>query len=401
MMSTADRPVPRDRRFLWLAALAILASAASAVAGNAAVRDPVPGCVWDGPRPEFPKIQICAFPGAFQDSTHLIDPVTREPYECSARTAVPRGALPNDSLRIQPRTITVRFRRDPRAEARRDFGGYRIYRVTNYPDSTRMVLIRRFSRQKDDSPPDRPGGMWHFSLVDTATLEFRCKPQFGPTRIAIDSIVTFVDPDSSGNWVKVCRRPGVPERCDSRGDSIFKLIPPPGPHDGFLTWYSVVYEERSDPEERTYEELFVPDTSVAGTPAERYAKCETIGDPFSCPNLNHKLANLTPAPVEPTAGPTPNLEQVGVVPNPYRAREVWDRETSELHFINLPNGPSTIRIYTVSGDLVVKLAHDDKVRDFERWDLKNDNGRDVASGIYMYRVEAEKFSFQGRFIVIR
>jgi len=41
------------------------------------------------------------------------------------------------------------------------------------------------------------------------------------------------------------------------------------------------------------------------------------------------------------------------------------------------------------------------VRDFERWDLKNQRGRNVASGIYMYRVESDAFEFQDRFIVIR
>ena len=55
----------------------------------------------------------------------------------------------------------------------------------------------------------------------------------------------------------------------------------------------------------------------------------------------------------------------------------------------------------MAGDLVADLAHDDRARDFERWDLKNENGKDVSSGIYMYRVDADQFSFQDRFIVIR
>ncbi len=90
-----------------------------------------------------------------------------------------------------------------------------------------------------------------------------------------------------------------------------------------------------------------------------------------------------------------------VVPNPYRARSEWDSPTGhELHFINLPV-EARIRIYTVAGDLVAELHHTDRVHDFERWNLKNGDGRDVTSGIYMYRVEASSFSFQDRFIVIR
>jgi hypothetical protein len=107
------------------------------------------------------------------------------------------------------------------------------------------------------------------------------------------------------------------------------------------------------------------------------------------------------APVEPTAGPTVNLQTVTVVPNPFRGRESWDLPNgNEVHLINLPS-KARIRIYTVAGDLVRDLSHDESVRDFARWDLKNANGRDVVSGIYMYRVESGTFFAQGRFIVIR
>ncbi len=45
--------------------------------------------------------------------------------------------------------------------------------------------------------------------------------------------------------------------------------------------------------------------------------------------------------------------------------------------------------------------HDDRGRDFERVNLKNQDGLYVASGIYMFRAESEQFSFQNRFVVIR
>ena len=92
---------------------------------------------------------------------------------------------------------------------------------------------------------------------------------------------------------------------------------------------------------------------------------------------------------------------MAVVPSPFRATEAWDRiGGNEIHFINLPS-EAVIKIYTVSGDLVTELQHKDAVRDFARWDLKNANGQDVSSGIYMYRVEAASFTFQDRFVVIR
>jgi hypothetical protein len=209
-----------------------------------------------------------------------------------------------------------------------------------------------------------------------------------------DSILTFVDPDSNGRFIKVCRRPGTETgRCETPGDSIFILSAPPGPHDGFLTWYSITIERKNttDPD---YEDLFLPDT------LNNFARCTDPNDRGTCPNLNHKLRNLA-GPVEPTAGPTANLEKVLAVPNPYRGSEVWDQPgQGEVHFINLPT-QAKIRIYTAAGDLVREIQHNDKTRDFERWDLKNGAGNAVASGIYMYRIEAGLFHFQSRLVVIR
>src|SRR5207253_2057814 len=102
-----------------------------------------------------------------------------------------------------------------------------------------------------------------------------------------DSTLTFVDPDSIGQYVKVCRQI-TNGRC--AGDSVFVLIAPPGPHDGFLTWYSITYEKRNttDPD---YEDLFLPDT------LDSFARCTNPLDRGTCPHLNHKLRNLT-SPIE-------------------------------------------------------------------------------------------------------
>jgi hypothetical protein len=292
----------------------------------------------------FPDIPVWAYPGAYQ-----------------------AGA---DSIREQPRTLTLRWMRDPAVESRPDFGGYRIYRVFHSPDTSRLELIRRFSRQLADSSV-----MWHFPIINASTPESQ-------------RIATFVDPDSSGTFFKRCRRDSLGQ-CYSPGDSITVLIPPPGPHDGFRTWYTITYEARNTTS-NDYLDLFIPDTVTCQNP-----------DRSTCPNLNHKARNLIAAPVEPTSGPTANLQRVAVVPNPFRAREVWDPAGgSELHFVNLPS-QAKIRIYTVAGDLVAELEHQDSVRDFARWDLKNGAGEEVSSGIYVFRVEAADFFQQDRFVVIR
>ena len=220
------------------------------------------------------------------------------------------------------------------------------------------------------------------------TLPYICN-----SAVVDDSLLTFVDPDSNGQYRKVCRRIAPDGHCLSPGDSTFILVPPPGPHDGFLTWYSITFERRNttDPD---YEDLFLPDT------LDNFARCVDPADRATCANLNHKLRNVA-GPVEPTPGPSANLERVLAVPNPYRGHEVWDQPgEGEVHFINLP-AHAKIRIYTTAGDLVREIEHLDTIRDFERWDLKNASGRLVASGIYMYRVESATFHFQNRLVVIR
>ena len=310
-----------------------------------------------------------------------------------------------DTITEKPRTVTVRWLRDPYAEARPEFGGYRIYRATTFGDTTRMVLLRRFSKQFLPWPNIGDSlFMWHFPPISPATPEAQ-------------RVATFLDPDSSGRFVKVCRlrRPQEDPNgaCLSLRDSVLILIPPPGPHDGFRTWYSITYEARNT-SSYDYHDLSIPDT------LDGFARCGTTHtNRDSCPNLNHKAANVSndvwrprnasadpdshffARAVEPTPGPKENLGQVGVVPNPYRATEAWNPGGGhEVHFVNLPPR-AKISIYTLSGDLVRELEHADQVRDFERWDLRNGAGRDVTSGVYMYRVEAESFTHQSRFIVIR
>jgi hypothetical protein len=321
----------------------------------------------------FPAIKTWVHQGVWQDSTHIYT---------FAPVGYFQGPLP-DSVEARTRTLTLRWLRDRVAESRPDFGGYRIYRMVNAPDSGKAVLLRRYSLNDTLAT-------WHFSRVDSASGIFHCD---GCPREASDSLATFVDADSTGRFEKVCRRVDRFGRCLSVGDSVIRLIAPPGPHDGFLTWYSITYEKRNTTDADN-EDLFIPDT------LDNWARCSTFGDRNTCPNLNNKLRNLV-GPFEPTPGPTADLEGVRVVPNPYRGTESWDQPGQhELHFVGLP-AQSTIKIFTVSGDLVRTLQHSDAVRDFERWDLKSEYQEDVASGIYIYRIESGSFEFQSKLIVIR
>lgn len=117
-----------------------------------------------------------------------------------------------------------------------------------------------------------------------------------------------------------------------------------------------------------------------------------------------ELVYLTPA-----TPPPDNLERVAVVPNPYRGSAEWDPGPNQrrIHFINLPAG-STIRIYTSAAELLRTLRQDPNsspggVTGELVWDLKNDRGRDVVSGIYIYSVHPPdgRTPKKGHFVIIK
>jgi len=94
---------------------------------------------------------------------------------------------------------------------------------------------------------------------------------------------------------------------------------------------------------------------------------------------------------------TSKLDNIYVVPNPYvGANEIepanklsgQNRGERRIYFENLPM-KCTIRIYTLSGELVTTLDHDtgvDNGREF--WNLLNHDGFSVAYGVYLAHIDA-------------
>ncbi len=109
---------------------------------------------------------------------------------------------------------------------------------------------------------------------------------------------------------------------------------------------------------------------------------------------------------------------VVVYPNPYRGDANYkdigffegrgldnppDERIRRIHFTNLPH-KCTIRIFSIDGDLIRKIEHDDPI-DFpgsmhEEWDLITRNTQMVVSGIYYYSVESENGSQVGKLVII-
>jgi hypothetical protein len=107
---------------------------------------------------------------------------------------------------------------------------------------------------------------------------------------------------------------------------------------------------------------------------------------------------------------------VKVVPNPYVIFDAWEKTTDQrfVRFTHLPN-ECTIRIYTLSGDLVKTIKHKDTntqpldVGGTEAWDFTNESpgadptrtaGQLVASGVYVYHVESPVGEAIGKLVFI-
>ncbi|MCK4666483.1 T9SS type A sorting domain-containing protein [Candidatus Dependentiae bacterium] len=87
-----------------------------------------------------------------------------------------------------------------------------------------------------------------------------------------------------------------------------------------------------------------------------------------------------------------------VIPNPYK---VFNHPafSEGVIFTNLPP-ICTIKIYTLNGELVKKIKHENQSGN-ERWDLNNDNGKKIASGIYLYTIESSQGIQKGKIAIIK
>lgn len=85
------------------------------------------------------------------------------------------------------------------------------------------------------------------------------------------------------------------------------------------------------------------------------------------------------------------LDNVKTVPNPYY--DFYNEETNQFHrivkFINLPAVEMKIRVFNVAGDLIRTMDRTDIYNPEFVWDLKTDRGLWVASGIYIWLIEAQ------------
>ncbi len=106
--------------------------------------------------------------------------------------------------------------------------------------------------------------------------------------------------------------------------------------------------------------------------------------------------------------------RVLVVPNPYRTDQnyttefggyegrsrSWTENNRLIKFIHLPVH-CTIRIFSLAGEVIATLYHDDPVRGEMDWNLISESNRAIASGVYIFTVESDLGTQTGKFVVIR
>lgn len=83
------------------------------------------------------------------------------------------------------------------------------------------------------------------------------------------------------------------------------------------------------------------------------------------------------------------LDLINVVPNPYYAYSTYEttRLDVRVKITNLPD-QCVVKIYNVSGKLIRTFKKDSPITSLD-WDLKNNKGIPIASGVYLIHVEVE------------
>lgn len=93
--------------------------------------------------------------------------------------------------------------------------------------------------------------------------------------------------------------------------------------------------------------------------------------------------------------PQADVSTAHVYPNPCTLREACNGITFTRLTLH-----ATIHIYTVSGEKVKTIEKTNNI-DSVGWDLRNEAGARVASGLYLYVIKGEGSTKQGKIVVAR
>ncbi len=247
-----------------------------------------------------------------------------------------------------------------------DFEGFHVWRGIE-PDGSDLTVIGELSKQ-EAFIGDAPGGalldsVYYYDVVPTLR---QGRPWISPFG-AIDCVGTRFDLDLASNqyfWYD----------CNASN--------------GFTYYYAVTTFDRGYSSQSSSQGLVKRDNCYVSE-----------GDPYECRDQLFELSMEVEA--------QDDLYNVYVVPNPYRsggsrltAPNYHNFPDGFVRFVNLPHD-CTIRVYTVSGDLVWENIQNND-GGVVAWDLTNRSSESIASGVYIYRVEKpDGDAMFGRLVVIR
>jgi hypothetical protein len=114
------------------------------------------------------------------------------------------------------------------------------------------------------------------------------------------------------------------------------------------------------------------------------------------------LTNRNEQPVKATSEPAANTLNVKVFPNPFSEVSGFPTrgEENSIVWMNLP-ASCTITIYTISGELIRTIRHDDPNSGEAVWNQLTDSRQRVAPGIYVWTVSSQVGSARGTLLIIK
>lgn len=134
------------------------------------------------------------------------------------------------------------------------------------------------------------------------------------------------------------------------------------------------------------------DCKVSIRIANPYRKAENDFAKPNPENNNHPLYLFSLKDVAPTVNDMPTAQEalnlIRAVPNPYYGYSEYEKSQLEnlVKFTNLPQ-ECTISIFMVNGTLIRRFKKDSPLS-YQDWDLKNEYGIPIASGVYIIHVDA-------------
>ncbi|WP_456408243.1 T9SS type A sorting domain-containing protein [Caldithrix abyssi] len=244
------------------------------------------------------------------------------------------------------------------------FEGYKIYRSQDNGQTWGAESFTDFDGVVHYVP------LAQFDRVDGITGYYKTLPEYAWYYLGSD------------NW--------VPNRFKVQGDSLigFKL---PQPLKYFNDGDSV--------------NVFVDNSVLNGVDYLYYVAAYDSGNGIIGPLENGAASN--PYEINNTVAVRPQLplaqnglQNVRVVPNPYRFSEIWESgwQDHKIQFTGLP-GQAVIKIFNTSGELIRTLQHRTS-SSIKEWDLKNRYNQLVAPGVYFYHIDSPLGKTTGKFIVI-